>query len=179
MRYLFTSLRLGFRNWIESDVPKMIAISSDEDVMEFFPAVATPEQTTVFIENMQALYKNKGFCYFAVEEVESKTLIGFVGLNSIEYERPFETSVDIGWRLSKEFWGKGYASEGARACLKYGFETLQIPQIVATAPVVNVRSIAVMKKVGMVKGGEFMHPRLKDFPHLNPCSYFLIDKAGS
>jgi RimJ/RimL family protein N-acetyltransferase len=179
MSYLFTSIRLGFRNWRETDIPKMIAISGDKDVMEFFPAVATPVQTTVFIDKMRELFEEKGYCYFAVEELETKTLVGFIGLNDIAYQRPFKTTVDVGWRLGKSHWGKGYATEGAKACLKYGFEVLNINEIVATAPVVNVRSIAVMEKVGMVKGGEFMHPRLKDFPHLNPCSYFLIEKDMS
>jgi RimJ/RimL family protein N-acetyltransferase len=177
MPYLFTSERLGFRNWIDSDIPKMIAISGDKDVMEFFPAVATANQTKVFIEKMMVLCEKKGYCYFAVEELESQTLIGFIGLNDISYQRPFGTAVDIGWRLDKAFWGKGYATEGARACLEYGFNVLKIKEVVSTAPTVNVRSIAVMEKLGMMKGGEFLHPRLMDFPHLNPCSYFIIDNS--
>lgn len=176
MKYIFTSERLGFRNWDDKALETMITISGDKDVMEFFPAPATAKQTAVFVENMTKLCKEKGYCYFAVELLENGVCIGFIGLNDISYTRPFKASVDIGWRLGKSFWRKGYASEGAKACLNYGLNTLGIQEIVATAPVVNKRSISVMENLGMKRMGEFQHPRLADFPHLSLCVHYWISK---
>ena len=71
-KYLFTSKRLGFRNWIDSDAPKMIDISSDPDVMEFSPAIVTKTQTVDFIDKMKLMYIEKGYCYFAVDQLKDE-----------------------------------------------------------------------------------------------------------
>jgi RimJ/RimL family protein N-acetyltransferase len=167
--YIFKSARLGFRNWTEPDVPKMIKISGDPEVMEFFPAPATPAQTSDFIHRMKQEFEEKGYCYFAVDLLETGELIGFTGLLAQNYEAPFTPCVDIGWRLSPKYWYNGYATEGAKRCLEYAFFELQLKRIVATAPKINQRSIAVMEKIGMHWKLDFRHPRLKDHPHLEEC----------
>ena len=96
--YLFQSERLGFRNWIDSDIAKMIDISSDSDVMEFFPAIATKIQTEEFIDRMKLMCIEKGYCYFAVDQLKDESFIGFIGLCYQTYESQFTPSVDIGWR---------------------------------------------------------------------------------
>ncbi|RZK12370.1 MAG: N-acetyltransferase, partial [Flavobacterium sp.] len=118
--YLFTSERLGFRNWIEDDIPKMAEINSDPNVMEFFPSLQSAEQTDLFIRRMQQQFEEKSYCYFAVDVLDTDTFIGFIGLSDKDFESDFTPSVDIGWRLSEKQWKKGYATEGALACLKYG-----------------------------------------------------------
>lgn len=103
--YLFTSSRLGFRNWKDSDLDRMAIINADKDVMEFFPSTQTREVTNDFIDRMQKQFAENGFCYFAVDLLETKELIGFIGLSKQEYDAGFETPfVDIGWRLSKTTW---------------------------------------------------------------------------
>lgn len=172
--YLFKSERLGFRNWLSEDIPKMTVISSDPEVMRYFPAIATPEQTALFIERMQDMLNEKGYCYFAVDELETGVLIGFIGLYYQEFDSSFTPAVDIGWRLATEFWGKGYATEGARRCLEYAFSVLQLTDIISTAPLVNKPSIRVMEKIGMQKMMEFKHPRLKGNDHLENCACYTI-----
>lgn len=174
--YLFASERLGFRNWVEEDFPTMASISGNPEVMEFFPAVATELQTIDFLKRMQQMCIDKGYCYFAVDELESSRLIGFIGLCDQTYESSFTPAVDIGWRLSPEFWGKGYATEGAKRCLDYGFRVIGLDRIISTAPSVNVRSVHVMEKIGMKLMGSFDHPRLAEHPHLNPCVWFRSEK---
>lgn len=176
-QYLFTSAHLGFRNWTDDDIPKMAAISADPDVMEFFPAPATSQQTENFIRRMQLLFSQKGYCYFAVEKLDDGAFIGFIGLAEKDFESAFTPCVDIGWRLGKAYWNKGFATEGALRCLEYGFDTLKLEDIKSTASRINVKSIHIMGKAGMKKLLDFKHPLLTDHPRLVDCVCYEISPA--
>ena len=175
-RYLFTSERLGFRNWEDADIPAMAAINADPQVMEFFPATQTVEQTENFVRRMQAQFRAKGFCYFAVDELATGHFIGFIGLSEQTFAADFNPCVDIGWRLATVAWGKGYATEGAQRCLVYGFETTGLHTINAMAPDVNLRSIEVMKKIGMQPVKQFKHPLLAGNERLENCVLYAISR---
>ncbi|MDT7832111.1 GNAT family N-acetyltransferase [Flavobacteriaceae bacterium S356] len=172
--YVFTSDRLGFRTWEASDVIKMFEISSDPKVMQHFPSTQSKEYTANFIKKMQDQFNKNGFCYFAVEILETGHFIGFIGCCEQTYEIDFNPSVDIGWRLHKNFWGKGYATEGAKACLEYMFNVLKLKKIVSVATKENTPSIGVMKKIGMHKIKEFTHPLLRDFPEYQNCVLYEL-----
>jgi RimJ/RimL family protein N-acetyltransferase len=172
--YLFTSERLGFRNWIEADIAKMAAINADPQVMEFFAALQDLSQTTAFIERMQKQYSEKGFTYFASELLATGEFIGFIGLSVPTFEADFTPCVDMGWRLDKRYWNKGYATEGAKRCLDYGLTVLQLDAIVAICPEVNKKSEAVMRKIGMKKKFTFSHPLLSDNARLRKCVLYEI-----
>lgn len=174
MDYLFTSERLGFRNWKESDIDTMAEINADPEVMEFFPEYFSKEDTVISIRRYQKHFEENECCYFAVEELSTKELIGFIGLMHQTYEAPFTPCVDIGWRLGKKHWGKGYATEGAKRCLKYGFNQLKFEEILSVAPKVNFRSTHVMEKIGMNEAGTFHHPKLKEYPKLEECVWYKI-----
>ncbi len=173
MTYLFHSARLGFRNWSDADIEPMAAISADKEVMRYFPAVATYKQTTTFIERMQKEFAEKGYCYFAVDELSTKTFIGFIGLSWRDFEADFTPCVDIGWRLSPSVWNKGFATEGAIRCLDYAFQTLRLDKVYSMAPKINISSERVMQKAGMHKVGEFEHPLLLEHPELKECVLYL------
>ena len=177
--YLFTSPRLGFRTWEEDDYPIMTLLNQDDDVMEFFPEKPSEEETYTFVDRMNAMLTQHNFCYFAVDVLESKKLIGFIGLSLKDFLKEFDTFIDIGWRLKKEAWGYGYATEGAKRCLSYGFKDLNLKTIYAVAPVVNQKSIAVMKKIGMTYSKEFRHPLLNDYPYLETCALYKITSEES
>ncbi len=100
-KYIFTSERLGFRNWILSDFDPLHAINSDEKTMEFFPGILTRPQTIEFVKRMQKLFQDKGFCYFAVDKLETNQFIGFIGLSEQTYQADFTPCIDIGWRISR------------------------------------------------------------------------------
>lgn len=172
--YIFTSERLGFRNWIEEDIQKMADINNNPNVMEFFPSVQTAVQTQRFVKRMQLQFEEKNYCYFAVDFLEHDTFIGFIGLSDKDFESDFTPSVDIGWRLSETHWYKGYATEGALACLKYGFNQLKLKEIIATTPSINLKSEEVMKKIGMTKIKNFDHPLLLDDERLRDCLLYSI-----
>jgi RimJ/RimL family protein N-acetyltransferase len=176
VEYIFTSERLGFRNWEATDLEPMTAINTDPEVMAYFPALYDQEQTAAFITRMQQLYADKGYCYFAVETLGEQQFIGFIGLAWQTYEAPFTPCVDIGWRLCKAAWGHGYAAEGAGRCLEYAFHILQLDQVNAVAPVANERSVRVMQRVGMKPLMHFKHRALTAYPALENCVCYFIER---
>lgn len=172
--YIFRSTRLGFRNWMQDDVLPMSRINADPVVMEFFPGTKTMEETQAFVERMQKQFDEKGFCYFAVDRLDTGVFIGFVGISEQTFESDFTPCVDIGWRLSTEQWGNGFATEGAKRCLEYAFNELNLQTIVSVCPVVNKRSAAVMQKIGMQEIRTFDHPLLTHDAWLKNCVLYQI-----
>ncbi len=171
--YLFTSARLGFKLWDESDLPKLTAMNADPVVMEFFEDVMDAEQSTAFFERMKKEYQNSGYCYFPVEEIETGDFIGIIGLSLKTFKSEFTPNVDIGWRLVQKHWNKGYATEGAKRCLQYGFEEIGIKKIISLTPIINLNSIKVMEKIGLIKAGTFIHPKIKDNKRLRECVMYV------
>jgi RimJ/RimL family protein N-acetyltransferase len=174
--YLFTSQRLGFRNWQTEDLQEFAALNADPEVMEHFPKTLTTKETGMLIERFQQCYETRGYAYFATELQETGELIGFIGLLYQEYEAVFCPATDIGWRLKKSAWGNGYATEGAKRCLEYAFSELNLSRIISTCTVDNARSEHVMKKIGMSKQGAFKHPKLKAYPEYEQCVWYAIGK---
>ena len=175
MPYLFTSERLGFRNWKIDDLEEFSRINSDKHVMEHFPSPLTKTETAEFIDRLIAHFEAHGYNYFATEERSTGRLIGFIGLAYQTYESEFTPATDIGWRLSKSAWGKGFATEGAKRILEFAFEDLGIESLISTCTRNNSKSEHVMKKIGMTKKAEFKHPRLSNYPHLEDCLIYEIN----
>ncbi len=174
--YIFKSERLGFRDWTNNDLNEFANINANVEVMEHFPKLLTKKETAVFIDRLQNHYNRNGYNYFATEVLESGELIGFIGLAFQDYLTDFTPAVDIGWRLKKSAWGKGFATEGAQKCLEYGFKKLNLQNIIATCTQKNTKSENVMKKIGMKKIGEFIHPKLKEYPQYKKCICYGISK---
>ena len=128
-QYLFKSERLGFRNWLESDIEMMAKINADKKVMEFFPGIVSKDQTIEFIEKMQKQFTEQGFCYFAVDKLENNGFIGFIGLSEKNFEAEFTSCIDIGWKLSNTEWYNGFASGGAKRCLEYAINVMKLEKI--------------------------------------------------
>lgn len=174
--YLFTSKRLGFRNWTTEDVPEFVEMNADVRVMEHFPKPLTTKETFEFMERLQAHYKKFGYCYYATEILETGEFIGFIGLAFQDYTTAFTPAVDMGWRLKQSAWGKWYATEGAQQCLDFAFNALKLDKVIATCILKNVKSEQVMQKIGMVKLGEFDHPKLAAYPAYTKCVCYGITK---
>jgi RimJ/RimL family protein N-acetyltransferase len=175
--YIFKSERLGFRNWSVKDVNEFAEINADLEVMEFFPKPLAKIETLDFINRLQKHYDDNGYTYFAVEILETGELIGFIGLAYQEYKTEFTPATDIGWRLKASAWGKGYATEGAKKCLEYAFNVLNLTHIISVFTEKNIKSENVMKKIGMEKIGTFKHPNLKDYPDYEKCICYQITKT--
>jgi RimJ/RimL family protein N-acetyltransferase len=172
--HLFTSDRLGFRLWQDSDLSVFAAMNADEETMYYFEKPLSEEESIAMMERMNKLYADRGYCYFAVESLENGKFIGMIGLGWKTFEADFTPCVDIGWRLDKRFWNQGYASEGAIRVLAYAKEK-EIKQVYSYASSNNKASLKVMEKAGLVHLKEFDHVDLKNTPRLNPCSLFRIN----
>lgn len=153
--------RLILRQWEESDYEPFVQLNMDKDVMEFFPSVLTRDETLAQIERAINHIKEYGFGFFAVERKDNNQFIGFTGLYHPRFESYFTPCVEIGWRLSKANWNQGFATEAARACLQFGFDTLKLSEIYSFTSVNNIRSKNVMEKIGMVRDGFFEHPSIE------------------
>lgn len=173
--YIFESVRLGFRNWEKEDLEEFSKLNADSEVMAYFPKILTEQETTYFMIRLQKHFLEKGYTYFACEELETKDFIGFIGLAYQKYQSDFTPAIDIGWRLKKSAWGKGYATEGAKRCLEYAFNHLKISKIVAVCPLINVKSEQVMMKIGMKRKGEFNHSKLMNYPDLEKCVWYELE----
>lgn len=159
-KYLFQSQRLGFRTWTDRDIEPFAAMNSDPQVMQFFPNTLTAGQSSKLLKKIRSHFDQHGFGWFAVDTLQAEEFIGSIGLNHPTFQAWFMPCIETGWRLKKEAWNKGYATEGARRCLEYGFDILKFREILSWTSTLNDRSEKVMKKIGMSKIGEFAHPMI-------------------
>jgi len=160
MEYIITTERLGLRRWTEDDYLPFAKMNKDKEVMQYFPSLLTDEETTAMINRINLHFEKHGFGLFALEKLSTKEFIGYTGFMVPSFESSFTPCVEIGWRLRKEDWGKGYATEAAKACLRYGFEVLGFKKIYSFTSTINLRSEKVMQSIGMIKEGEFDHPKI-------------------
>jgi RimJ/RimL family protein N-acetyltransferase len=157
--------RLILRNWEDSDRQLFFRINSDDRVMEFFPFRRDRAKADAVMDEMRTDIEESGYGWTAAEIAATGECIGFIGLNDTELEPALPAgTTEIGWRLAPEFWGKGYVTEAARAWLDFAFERLGRDEIVSFAVQNNVRSTAVMERLGMHRdpSGDFDHPNVPD-----------------
>ena len=147
-------------------------MNADPQVMRYFPSPVTRAKSDEFLAHILDYYTTHADGWWAVEV--DGNFIGFIGLSEIGYDTPFTPATEIGWRLIPSAWGKGYATEGARACLRYGFEMVGLGEIVAMTTVQNTPSQRVMERLHMTRNpaDDFDHPRLQpDSPLLRHVLY--------
>ena len=155
----FETPRLRLRQWTEADRQPFAVLNSDPRVMEFFPKILHTRASNAMADRCQALIEERGWGFWAAERKDSAEFIGFVGLHTPIAELPFSPCVEIGWRLAFEQWGHGFATEAAIEALRIAFGRLKLEEIVSFTPVVNIRSRAVMIRLGMTEDvGTFEHP---------------------
>ncbi|MFG2824185.1 GNAT family N-acetyltransferase [Kitasatospora sp. NPDC048365] len=164
MRELRTE-RLRLRQWRDTDLEPWAAMNADPQVREFFPEVLTAERSAASLAYFRAGLAERGWGWWAVEVAATGEFIGFTGLDPVDEEMPFD-GVEIGWRLARSAWGHGYATEAARAALAYGFGTLDLPEILAVTAAGNLRSQAVMERIGMTRdpADDFDDPTVPEGP---------------
>ena len=153
--------RLILRNWLASDLKPFARLNADPVVMEFFPKVLTEEESNAMAARIKDRIEREGWGLWAVERKDTGEFIGFTGLSVPVVDLPFMPCVEIGWRLAKEHWGKGFATEAARAVLRFAFDELKLAEVVSFTAATNLRSQAVMRRIGMSDtGADFDHPNV-------------------
>jgi RimJ/RimL family protein N-acetyltransferase len=156
--------RLLLRRWRDADLAPFAAMNADPRVMEHFPAVLSREESDGRVERILAHFDRHGYAQWAVEIPGVAPFAGFIGLAVPGFDAHFTPCVEIGWRLAVEYWGRGYATEGARAALEFGFTELKLSEIVSFTVPANIRSRQVMERLGMTHDprDDFDHPSLAD-----------------
>jgi RimJ/RimL family protein N-acetyltransferase len=143
--------RLTLRLWRDADREPFAAMCADPRVMEFLTPLPGPMERDAYIGRVNAHWDRNGFGIFVLEEKRTGAFAGLAGLKRVPFEAHFTPAVEIAWRLPAIFWGRGLASEAAKACLGFGFGVLKLDEIVAYAVTANIRSEAVMKRLGMTR----------------------------
>jgi RimJ/RimL family protein N-acetyltransferase len=164
MRSELRSERLLLRQWRDSDRLPFRQLNSDPRVMEFMPELLTAEASDALLNRAQEHFNLHGFGPFAVELLDTKSFIGFIGLSVPAFDAHFIPAVEIGWRLAFEHWGQGLATEGARTALGFGFHDLGLEEVVSFTVPANRRSRRVMERLGMTHDprDDFDHPNLPE-----------------
>jgi RimJ/RimL family protein N-acetyltransferase len=140
--------RLALRSWRDSDLAPWAAMNADPQVREHLGDLLTREQSEASVARFQADFDERGYGWWAVEVLSTGEFIGLTGLDQVDDGMPF-TGVEVGWRLARAAWGHGYATEAALASLDFGFDVLGLPEILAVTTAGNLRSQAVMRRIGM------------------------------
>lgn len=150
--------RLRLRPWTEKDYAPFASLNADIDVMAHFPETLDREKSDALADRINKLIHLNGWGFWAVEIRATGEFAGFTGLHDNQ-EIPAAPCLEVGWRLAKKHWGKGYAPEAAQASLAFGFNELGRDAIVAITTTCNQKSQRVMQKLGMVDTKEnFLHP---------------------
>jgi len=173
--------RLVLRCWRDDDRAPFAAMCADARVMEFLPSVLDRAESDAKIDGYMADQAAQGFCFWAVEECATGAFAGYTGLRAIDFDAHFTPAVEVAWRLPVSRWGHGYATEAARACLAYAFQTLNLKEVVAITTAANQRSRAVMDRIGMRRdpADDFIHPTLPPDHRLQPCVLYRIGAAAA
>jgi 3-dehydroquinate dehydratase/shikimate dehydrogenase len=171
--------RLILRSWRERDLEPFAKLCADPRVMEYFPDPLSRQESDVLAGRIQTRMRQQGWGFWAAEAPGVADFIGFIGLGHVPDVLPFAPAVEIGWRLAFEYWGQGYATEGALASLKYGFETLKLGEIVAFTATQNERSRRVMEKLGMHRDpkDDFDSPKIPEGHPLRSHVLYRLNKT--
>ena len=159
-----TTARLLLREWRDADRQPFAELNADARVAEFLSGPLDRAASDALVDRITARWESDGHGLWAVERVEDAAFLGFVGLAAPSFEAAFTPCVEVGWRLAPFAWGHGYATEAARAALRFGFEDLGLAEIVSFTVPANVRSRAVMERLGMTRdpADDFLHPNLPE-----------------
>lgn len=170
--------RLILREWELEDLAPFAKLNADPKVREYFAKTKSYEETAEEFHLILKSFKQYGWGYWATSLAESGEFIGLIGLKYVDSIYSFAPAVEIAWRLTHEFWGKGYATEGALAALTYGFETLNLNEIVSFTTKSNMPSRKVMEKIGMQRSKEddFDHPLLEASHELLKCFLYRLTR---
>lgn len=167
---MLTTPRLRLRLWRDEDLEPFAALNADPRVRAFFPSIQTRQESAESMRFIRHHFEQRGFGFWAVEVTGGAPFIGFIGLAVPSFDAPFTPCVELGYRLAFEHWGQGYATEGSRAALEYGFSTVGLAEIVAMIAVGNERSRRVVERLGMRRdpADDFDHPTIAAGHPLRP-----------
>jgi ribosomal-protein-alanine N-acetyltransferase len=171
--------RLVLRPWRDADRAPFAALNADPQVMQFFPKTLTRAESDALAGRIREHFARHGFGLWAVEAPGVAEFVGFVGLSVPSFEARFTPCVEVGWRLARPHWGRGYATEGAVAAIAFGFGDAGLEEIVSFTVPENLPSRRVMERLGMTRsaGDDFEHPFLPPGHPLRRHVLYRLNKA--
>lgn len=169
--------RLRLRAWTDADRAPFAAMSRDPEVMATLGPLLTRAESDALIDRLVAMQARDGHCFWALERKADGAFLGWTGV-IVASVAPIAGELEIGWRLARDAWGAGYASEAARGALDWAFANRPVPRVVAITARINDRSQAVMRRLGMTRlvDLDFDHPKVADGDALKPHVTFAIDR---
>ena len=172
--------RVLLRAWRPEDREPFAGLNADSAVVEFLPGALDRAASDALAARFEAHWDREGFGVWAVEVPGVSPFVGFVGLSRALFAAPFTPAVEVGWRLAHDAWGHGYATEGGRAALRFGFEDVGLAEIVSFTTRANVRSRRVMERLGMRHdpADDFEHPSLDAGSPLRAHVLYRLDRAA-
>lgn len=175
--HTLTTARLTLRQWRATDRAPFAAMNADPAVTQFLSRGLSRAESDELARCLQGELAVRGWGRWAVEHRADGGFLGCVGLAAPAFAARFTPCTEIAWRLGHEHWGCGYATEAARECLRFAFDTLALPEVVSFTALDNVRSQAVMQRLGMRPDGGFEHPRLPPGHRLRSHVLYRIARA--
>ncbi len=171
-----STARLLLRRWRETDRAPFAALNADPLVMEYFPNRLTQAESDDLLAKIEAGFETRGYGLWALEVRATSEFVGFTGLAVPSFSAHFTPAVEVGWRLARSAWGQGYATEASLASVAFGFRDAGLDEIVSFTSAANVRSRAVMDRIGMTHdpADDFDHPELDEMDHLRPHVLYRI-----
>ena len=168
--------RLLLRRWTDADLVPFAALNADPNVMEHFPAPLSRVESDALARRADAFLAENGWGLWAVQLIENGRFVGFTGLTPVRPSLPFAPAVEVGWRLARWVWGRGYATEAATQALRVAFDDVGLNEVVSFTAAANVRSQAVMRRLGMTHDpvGDFDHPAVPTDSPLRPHVLYRI-----
>jgi RimJ/RimL family protein N-acetyltransferase len=143
--------RLILRPWRAADRDAFAAMNADLEVMHDFPAPLTRLESDQKLDRYQSALERLGYSRWLMERRDDGVFLGYVGIMPVAEGHLCGAGVEIGWRMVRRAWGFGYAGEGAAAALSDGFIRMGFAEIIAYTAPTNVRSRAVMRRLGMAR----------------------------
>jgi RimJ/RimL family protein N-acetyltransferase len=173
--------RLRLRAWREADLAPFAALNADPAVVEFLPGPLSRAESDGLVERFRAHFAAHGFGRWAVERRDDGRFIGFVGISQVPFEAPFAPGLELAWRLARDSWGHGFATEAARAAAGFAFDRLGVAGLLAFTVPANQRSRAVMVRLGMTHdpAEDFDHPLLPEGHPLRRHVLYRLARGAS
>ncbi len=173
------TVRLIMRRWQDSDREPFAELNADPETMRFFPNTLERAGSDALIETIESRFESQGYGLWALEVAATGEFIGFTGLNPMPDDVPGAGGMEVGWRLAKRAWHKGYATEAANAAVEVAFRGVGLREIWSITAVLNEPSIAVMRRIGLTEVDRFDHPRITPGHPLRPHVAYHKDNPGS
>lgn len=181
-RAVLATDRLLLRRWRESDREPFAALNADPEVMRYFPSTRTRDESDAMIDRLDAAIEADGFGLWAVERRDTAAFVGFVGLSRPSFDPALADQVEIGWRLARDAWGQGFATEAAHEVVRFAFDPdgADLSALISFTAAVNEPSRRVMRRLGMTHAPEddFEHPSLPVGHALRPHVLYRLRRPS-